>query len=136
MSTLLVHAKRALREQPFSIFLGTELVACTPEHVEVRLRIRNELTQQNGFVHGGLISYLADTALGFSGGSALGSWVVTSEYKVNFVRPAVGEELIARATLIHAGKTQAVCRCDVFVRQADEEKLCAAAQGTFTQQST
>lgn len=136
MSTLLVHAKRALQEQPFSIFIGTEIVACAPDHVEARVRIRPELTQQNGFVHGGLLSCLADTALGFAGGSALGSWVVTSEFKMNFVRPAMGEELIARATAVHAGKTQAVCRCDVFVKKGDEERLCAIALGTIARMST
>ncbi len=133
---MLTHAKRALREQPFSIFLGTELVACAPENVEARIRIRNELTQQNGFVHGGVVSYLADTALGFAGGSALGSWVVTSEFKVNFVRPAQGEELIARANAVHAGKSQAVCRCEVFVKQGADERLCAIAQGTIARLST
>lgn len=136
MSTLLAHAKRALHEQPFSIFLGTELVACAPNNVEARVRIRNELMQQNGFVHGGVVSYLADTALGFAGGSALGAWVVTSEFKVNFVRPATGEELIARAHVVHVGKTQAVCQCEVFAKQGDDERLCAVAQGTIARLST
>jgi uncharacterized protein (TIGR00369 family) len=136
MSAYLAHAKRALQEQPFGVFLGTEITVCSPEEVEVRLRIRNELTQQDGFVHGGLVGYLADTALGFAGGVALGSWVVTSEFKVNFIRPAMGEELIARASAVHAGKTQAVCRCEVFAKQGDEVLLCAIAQGTIARSST
>jgi len=132
MATMLMHAKRALQEQPFSVFLGAEIVECGAGGAEARIRIRNELKQQNGFVHGGVISYLADTALGFAGGSALGSWVVTSEFKVNFLRPATGDELVARATALHAGRSQAVCRCDVFAIIDRQERLCATAQGTIS----
>jgi uncharacterized protein (TIGR00369 family) len=132
MSTMLMHAKRALQEQPFSMFLGAEIVECGAEGAEAHIRIRNELKQQNGFVHGGVISYLADTALGFAGGSALGSWVVTSEFKVNFLRPATGYKLIARATALYVGRSQAVCRCDVFTVLDDQERLCATAQGTIS----
>ena len=57
--------------------------------------------------------------------------VVTSEFKINYLRPAVGELLIARAQAVHHGRAQAVCRCDVFVVQAGTEKLCAVAQGTI-----
>jgi uncharacterized protein (TIGR00369 family) len=57
--------------------------------------------------------------------------VVTSEYKINYVKPAIGETLIARATVIAAGRRQAVCRCDVFVVNNGSEALCATAQGTI-----
>jgi uncharacterized protein (TIGR00369 family) len=57
--------------------------------------------------------------------------VVTSEYKINYLRPALGESLIARATVLYAGKSQAVCRCDVLAVTAGAEKLCATAQGTI-----
>jgi uncharacterized protein (TIGR00369 family) len=83
-------------------------------------------------VHGGVLSYLADNALTFAGGSLLGPAIVTSEYKINYLRPAMGERLIARATVLHAGKHQAVCRCDISVVNADKETLCAAAQGTIS----
>ena len=56
---------------------------------------------------------------------------MTSEFKINYLRPAIGESLIARASVIHAGKSQAVCRCDVFVTANAEDKLCATAQGTI-----
>jgi uncharacterized protein (TIGR00369 family) len=87
--------------------------------------------QQHGFVHGGVVSYAADNALTFAGGAALGPAVMTSEFKINFLRPAKGEELIARASVIHAGKSQAVCQCQVFSVVAAEEVLCAMAQGTI-----
>lgn len=95
--------------------------------------IRNELLQQNGFVHGGVVSFAADNALTFAGGSMLGPAVLTSEYKINYLRPASGQTLVARASVVYAGKRQAVCRCDVFSVRADLERvLCAVAQGTIS----
>ena len=73
----------------------------------------------------------ADNALTLAGGTALGPAVVTSEFKINYVRPGIGDFLIARATVLHAGANQAVCRCDVYVSQAESERLCATAQGTI-----
>ena len=75
---------------------------------------------------------MADNALTYAGGTAMRVPVVTSEFKINYLRPAVGELLIARAQAVHHGRAQAVCRCDVFcVVQAGTEKLCAVAQGTI-----
>jgi uncharacterized protein (TIGR00369 family) len=78
-----------------------------------------------------VISYCADNALTFAGGTALQRPVLTSEFKINYVRPAVGQKLIAKAQASHVGKTQAVCRCDVFIESDGQEKLCAMAQGTI-----
>ncbi len=103
----------------------------TTQVVELRVPITEQIQQQHGFVHGGVVSYLADNALTFAGGMALGPGVVTSEYKINYVRPAVGDFLAARATAVHAGRTQAVCRCDVYAVSDGTEKLCAVAQGTI-----
>ena len=89
------------------------------------------LKQQHGFVHGGVISYAADNVLTFAGGGALGTGVVTSEFKINYLRPAWGEALVARAEVVHCGRTQAVCRCDIFSSEGGAERLCAAAQGTI-----
>jgi len=57
--------------------------------------------------------------------------VVTSEYKINYVRPAVGDRLVARARAEYVGKSQAVCRCEVYAVTIHGEKLCAMAQGTI-----
>ena len=123
--------RQILATQPFSVLLKTELVRYDMEGVELKLPITDLVKQQYGFVHGGVLSYLADNALTYAGASAMKTLVVTSEFKINYVRPAVGEALIARANAVHAGKTQAVCRCDVFVVKDGVEKLCAVAQGTI-----
>jgi len=80
---------------------------------ELELVIRDELKQQHGFVHGGVISYLADNCLTYAGGSVLGN-SVTAEYKINYLRPAKGEKLLARASIIYAGASQATCKCKIL----------------------
>jgi uncharacterized protein (TIGR00369 family) len=108
------------------------LTEFSTQRVEIIVPITEQIEQQHGFVHGGVISYAADNALTFAGGSVLGAAVVTSEFKINFLKPAMGARLLARANVLYAGKSQAVCRCDVFSESADgTETLCAAAQGTI-----
>ncbi|HTT09652.1 MAG TPA: PaaI family thioesterase [Burkholderiaceae bacterium] len=102
----------------------------------MQLELRADLLQQDGFAHGGVMCYLADNALTYAGGLALGTAVVTSEFKINYVRPAIGQRAIARAEIVHAGKRQAVCRCDVFVRDASSERLVATALGTIALAAT
>jgi len=131
MDDLLQFGKQALASQPFSVFVGAELTGFSPGWAELTIPITPQLKQQHGFVHGGVISYAADNALTFVGGSVLGPAVVTSEYKINYLRPAKGTALIARATVVYSSKTQAVCRCDIFVVSEGKENLCAVAQGTI-----
>ena len=132
---MLQRGRQALESQPFSKLVGATLTRFDTEGTELRVPIVDALKQQHGFVHGGVLSYVADNALTFAGGAALGTGVVTSEYKLNYVRPAIGQEVIARAVAVHAGKSQAACRCDVFVINDGKETLCAIAQGTIARLS-
>lgn len=132
MDDLLQLGKQVLASQPFSVLVGAELTAFSSGRAELTISITPQLMQQHGFVHGGVISYAADNALTFAGGSVLGPAVVTSEYKINYLRPAMGTALIARAIVIYSSKTQAVCRCEVFVMDEGKEHLCAVSQGTIS----
>lgn len=127
----LAMGREVLARQPFSVLIGAELAALEPGRCEIQLPVTEQLKQQNGFAHGGVVSYLADNALTYAGGTALRVPVVTSEFKINYVRPAIGERLVARAQAAHVGSSQAVCRCDVYAVSGGEEKLCAIAQGTI-----
>lgn len=131
MDHLFDFGKEILARQPFSVLLGTELTQFEPGHAELTLRMKDEFKQQHGFAHGGVVSYLADNCLTYAGGSVLGD-AVTSEYKINYVRPAIGQVLVARSSVLSSGKRQAVCECRVFARDRDQEKLVAVAQGTIT----
>lgn len=117
--------------QPFSQFLGAELTAVGSDSAEIRVRNRKELQQQHGFIHGGVIGYLADNALTFAGGLALGGDALTAEYKINYAKPAIGDAIVARASAVVTTRRQAVCTCAIFTLDGDEEKLVAVAQGTI-----
>ena len=132
MSDLFAMGQAVLASQPFSLLLGAELTKFSPEGTELRLAIRDELKQQFGFAHGGVLCYLADNAITFAGALSLGATAVTtSELKINYIRPALGGTLIARAVALSAGRSQSVVRCEIYTLQDGEEKLCAAAQGTI-----
>ena len=124
--------RQVLGQQPFSVLLGAELTVLEPGRCELGVPVTDALKQQNGFAHGGVVSYLADNALTYAGGTAMRVPVVTSEYKINYMRPAIGVRLVARAEAVYLSKSQAVCRCEVFAVADDgSEKLCALAQGTI-----
>ncbi|GGB07257.1 hypothetical protein GCM10011491_39200 [Brucella endophytica] len=60
----------------------------------------------------------------------MGGNALTSEFKINYLKPARGTELIARANTKSSGKRQAVCQCEIFAVVEGHETLCALAQGT------
>lgn len=123
-------AQQVFAAQPFSQFIGARLESVTPQSATIALDLQPHLLQQHGFAHGGVLSYLADNAITFAGGLALGGNALTSEFKINYLRPAQGTQLLARATARSAGKRQAVCQCDILALRDGREVLCAIAQGT------
>ncbi len=120
-----------LAKQPFSQFLGTELVELASGRAVLALDVKPEFLQQNGFVHGGVLSYLIDNAITFAGGSVLGEKVVTAEYKVNYISPARGERLEAVAVAESSGGRFSVCSCELFSVAAGKKTRCALGQGTI-----
>ncbi|MEW5250577.1 PaaI family thioesterase [Microbulbifer sp. 2201CG32-9] len=115
--------------------MHAELYQADKSSVEIRLSITPELLQQHGFVHGGVLSYLADTAITFAGGIALGGDALTSEFKINYIKPAKGNYLSAQAKVISAGKRQSVCQCEITAVEEESRLLCAIAQGTVVKLS-
>lgn len=130
MDNLLPFGKAILEAQPFSQLIGTQINKFEKGKAELSLQITDKIKQQHGFVHGGVVSYMADNCLTYAGGSVMGD-SVTSEYKINFVRPAIGDELVAKASVLSSGKRQAVCECKVYAITDGKEKLVAVAQGTI-----
>lgn len=129
-SPLLQLGRAVLAQQPFSAYLGAELLALDAGRAELALTVTEQLKQQHGFAHGGVLSYLVDNAVTFAGGSVLGPNVLTQEYKVSYLRPATGGRLLARASVQYRSRRQAVCRCDVYSLDGEREVLCATALGT------
>lgn len=130
MEDLEAFARHVFDSQPFSRFLGAQLTSSGPGSAVLSIPIVDDLKQQHGFVHGGVISYLADNSITFAGGLALGGNALTSEFKINYLKPAVGSLLVARASAKGVGKRQAVCTSEIYAVADGEELLCAMAQGT------
>lgn len=119
--------------QPFSRLLRAELTAVGSDSAEIRIRVRPELTQQHGFVHGGVLSYLADNSLTFAGGMAFGGDALTAGFTMTYIRPASGPVVLACAQTEAVTRRQAVCRCSIYdLRDDGDRRLVAVAQGTIS----
>lgn len=120
--------------QPVMTLIGARLARVEPGIVEIELPFRADLTQQNGYLHAGVVTTIADSACGYAAFSLMpsGSGVLSVEFKVNLLRPARGELFVARAEVIKAGRTLSVVRADVFAsRENSEKELVATMQGTM-----
>ena len=115
--------------------IGAELATLGPGRCAVALPFSETVGQQHGFFHGGVIGAVADTAGGYAALSLLpvGSEVVTLEYKVNFLRPAAGDRLLAEGLVLRAGRSVTVTRVDVFVEARGQRHFCAALQQSIVQ---
>lgn len=113
--------------------LGADLTHVGHGATEIRVKYREELSQEHGYFHGAVTGAIADTACGYAAYSLTPpkSTVLTVEYKLNLLAPAQGDELIARANVIRAGRTLAVCRADVHVLRAGAEALCGTLLATI-----
>ena len=97
--------------------IGATLAHVEPGRVEIALSYRDDITQQKGFVHGGIIGMIADTACGYAAFSLMpaGCSLVTVEYKINILAPAVSS-LVARGEVVKAGRTLTVARAEVYAQ--------------------
>lgn len=118
-------ARRVLAAQPFSRLLGTRLTAFGDGAATLELELDDDLRQQFGFAHGGVLAYLADNAVTFAAGSVLGPEVVTSAITVEYLRPARTGPLVAVAVVDESTRQHAVCRVSID----SPEGTCALAQG-------
>ena len=97
--------------------IGASLATVAPGAVEIALPFREDLTQQKGFVHGGIIGMIADTACGYAAFSLMpaGCSLVTVEYKINILAPATSA-LVARGEVVKAGRTLTVAHAEVYAQ--------------------
>ena len=123
-------ALRAINQRAaFNQWCGIEVVKAEPGLVEIHMPWRNEVGQYAGFLHAGLVGALIDTACGFAAVTQAGQYgVLASHFSVNCLRPAVGEQFMARAKVIKAGKTQFFTACELFALSEGTEKLVATGE--------
>ncbi len=119
--------------QPVLASIGAMLAGVKPGEVIIELPIRPDLTQQHGFVHAGIITLVADAACGFAALTLMppNAQVLSVEFKVNLLSPAVGKKLIARGWVVKPGKTLTVCMGEIHARNGGEDKLVAMMVATM-----
>lgn len=114
--------------------IGAKLMSVSPGVVEIELPFRDDLTQQHGFLHAGIIATIGDSACGYAALSLapVDSAVLSIEYKINLVSPATGERFIARGCVTKSGRTVTVCAGDVFaLSESNDRKLIATMLSTM-----
>jgi uncharacterized protein (TIGR00369 family) len=113
--------------------LGASLGEISPGGVEIVIQPSPAISQQHGFVHAGAVSAIADSAAGYAALSLMpaGMGVLTTEFKINLVAPAVGERIIARARVVKPGRTLTLVQTEVFAESQGQEKLIALLTATM-----
>src|SRR5438045_2127561 len=109
--------RESFNRQKAMTLIGAALVSTAPGAVEIMLPFREDLTQQKGFVHGGIVGMIADSAAGYAAYSLMPAdcSLVTVEYKMNILTPGRGA-LVAKGQVIKAGRTLTVARAEVYSR--------------------
>ncbi|WP_068809345.1 PaaI family thioesterase [Thauera phenolivorans] len=113
--------------------IGAELAVVEPGFTEIHLPLKPEITQQHGFIHGGVVGMIADSAAGYAANTltAADTSVLTVEYKMNLIAPADGERLVARGEVIKPGRTLIITKAEVFAVRNERWTLCALMQQTI-----
>jgi uncharacterized protein (TIGR00369 family) len=113
--------------------IGARITHVEPGSCTIELPIRDDLAQQHGFVHGGVVGMIADSAGGYAAFTLMpaDASVLTVEYKINMLAPARGELLIARGEVLKPGRTLSIVRADVFAVANGRETRVAATQQTL-----
>ena len=123
------HARDSFARQKAMTLIGASLASIEAGASEIRLPYRDDFTQQKGFVHGGIIGMIADSACGYAAYSLMPrtASLVTVEYKINILAPARGA-LVARGKVIKSGRTLTVARAEVY---AEDGTHVASMQQTL-----
>ena len=113
--------------------IGASLGSVNAGSVEIVLPIRANLCQQDGYVHAGIVTTILDSACGYAAFTLMpaSSSVLSVEFKVNLLAPAMGDRIIARADVKRSGRTLTVCTADAFSDLGGEETLCATMLATM-----
>lgn len=105
---------------------GARLSRVEPGQVDIELPFRADLCQQNGYLHAGISTAIADSAGGYAALSLFepGEDVLTSEFKMNFLAPADGERFVATGRVVKPGRRLSVCQVEVRAYRGTDSALC------------
>jgi uncharacterized protein (TIGR00369 family) len=128
-----LRVRTSFEKQRAMATMGAVIARVAPGEVDIALPYSEDLTQQHGFMHAGVLAAVADSACGYAALTLMapGTAVLSVEFKINLLAPAAGTRFVARGRVLRAGRTITVCRGDVVSMGADEEKLVATMQSTM-----
>ncbi len=113
--------------------LGAAILRVAPGEVDIGLPVAPHILQQHGFVHGGAVTCLADSAAGYAALTLMeaGSGVLTVEFKINLLSPARGDRLVAEGRVTRPGRTLTVCQATVYGEAAGRRETVALLTATM-----
>jgi uncharacterized protein (TIGR00369 family) len=113
--------------------LGIAIARLEPGEVDLAMAYSPDFTQQNGFVHAGIITAGLDTACGIAAFTLMpaGSDILTVEFKTNLLAPAMGTRFAFRATVVKPGRTLTICEARAYAERDGAEDLVATMTGTL-----
>ncbi len=125
--------RSSFAQQGLMAHFGARLARVAPGSIEIEVPFRSELTQQQGFFHGGVTTAILDTACGYSALTLMpaGSEVLSVEFKINLFAPACGDMLMAHGRVLRPGRTITVCQGDAYAVAADGGGHCATMTATM-----
>ena len=115
------------RTAPFNEWAKFEVTDAREGHAELRMPWRSELAQYSGFLLAGVVSALIDTVCGFAAATVAGR-VLASHNSVSFLRPAIGQQFIAKGKVIKAGNKQIFASAELFAENNGELSLVATGE--------
>lgn len=134
MPTYPADVRASLARQSFMTLLGATATVVEDGHVEIEVPYRADLCQQNGYLHAGVVTSIADSACGYAALTRMpaGSDVLSVEFKVNLLAPARGDRVVADARVVRSGRTLTVCQAEVrAVEEGRADVIVAVMQATM-----
>ncbi|MEF8725292.1 MAG: PaaI family thioesterase [Candidatus Accumulibacter delftensis] len=125
--------RASFAQQQAMTLIGASMAVVEPGYTEIHLPHKPEITQQHGYIHGGVVGMIADSAAGYAASTltAAEAGVLTVEYKLNLLAPAEGQLLIAEGSVVRYGRTLIVTRAEVFAVSHGRKTQCALMQQTI-----
>jgi uncharacterized protein (TIGR00369 family) len=123
----------SFKSQGLMATLGARLVSVADGEVQIELPYSEKLSQQHGYVHAGAITSVIDSACGYAAMTKAPPEceVVSAEFKINLVRPAIGERFLAIGRVQSSGKLLTVCTGEVRAFTGTDYKVVAIMQATI-----
>ena len=128
---MIEEAKKSFEKQGFMKTLGAKIISIEEGLVKIECTLKDELAQQHGFFHAGVITSIADSACGYAALTTMpeGSDVLSVEFKTNLLRAAKAEKIIATGNVVKSGRN--LVFCEARITDDKEETLFATLQGTM-----